>query len=178
MKNKLKKEVFTNDNFEVIEISTSQIIFEERVRLKCFYCNKYNHKWTCPPKIPALNYESIIRNEYSKGLLVKYKENINEDNFEQVRNSTTVKLHQALLKAEKFLYENNNTLVLSFIGGSCKLCKNGCNPEKCNNPQLARIPMEAAGINVVKTAQNVGYDIVFPIGDSLSRYGLLLWEEQ
>ena len=38
--------------------------------------------------------------------------------------------------------------------------------------------MEAAGINVVKTAQNVGYDIVFPIGDSLSRYGLLLWEEQ
>ena len=178
IKTKLIENIFSDTNFEIIDINTSQICFEERVKLKCFYCNKYNHKWTCPPKIPKVNYETIIKKEYSKGFLVHYKEKINKANFEQVRLSTTVKLHQALLKAEKFLYDNNYVMVLSFIGGSCKLCKNGCNPEKCNNPQLARIPMDAAGINVVKTAKQVGYDINFPIGNTLSRYGLLLWEEK
>ena len=178
IKESLKKYIFSTENFDVIEIKTSQIYFEERVKLKCFQCNKYNHKWTCPPKIPKLDYETIIKKEYSKRLLVRYKESINKENFEQVRLNTTVKLHQALLKAEKFLYDNNNVLVLSFIGGSCKLCKNGCNPEKCNNPQMARIPMEATGINVIKTVNEVGYNIKFPIEDSLSRYGLLLWEEK
>lgn len=177
IKDKLIEAVFSNRNFKTIEIKTSQICFEERVKLKCFQCNKYNHKWTCPPKIPKLDYETIIKKEYSKGLLVCYEEPINKENFESVRLTTTVKLHQALLKAEKFLYENNNVLVLSFIGGSCKLCKNGCNPERCNNPQMARIPMEATGINVIKTAKEAGFDIDFPIENLLLRVGLLLWEE-
>ena len=43
---------------------------------------------------------------------------------------------------------------------------------------MARIPMEATGINVIKTLKEVGYDINFPIEDSLSRVGLLLWEEK
>ena len=178
IKTNIEQLIFTNSNFKTIEIKTSQICFEERVKLKCFYCNKYNKKWTCPPKIPKVDYEKIIKEEYSKGLFVCYTEMINKENFEQIRYSTTVKLHQALLKAEKLLYENNNVMVLSFIGGSCKLCKNGCNPERCNNPQLARIPMEAAGINVIKTARQLGFNINFPIEESLSRYGLLLWEEK
>ncbi|MDY4996347.1 MAG: DUF2284 domain-containing protein, partial [Bacilli bacterium] len=107
IKESLKKYIFSTENFDVIEIKTSQIYFEERVKLKCFQCNKYNHKWTCPPKIPKLDYETIIKKEYSKGFLVHYKEKINKENFEQVRLSTTVKLHQALLKAEKFLYDHN-----------------------------------------------------------------------
>jgi len=47
------------------------------------------------------------------------------------------------LKMEKLLWEKNNSTAISFIGGSCKLCKNGCGSDKCNNPYMARSPLEA-----------------------------------
>ncbi len=178
IKQKLYKEINSNNNIKICEIKTSDICFEERVKLKCFYCNNYNKKWTCPPKIPKVDYQKIIQEEYTHGLILCYTEPISEENFEIVRSRTTNKLHSILLKAEKFLYEENKVLVLSFIGGSCKLCKNGCNPERCNNPQLARISMEGAGINVIKTVEKVNFNVEFPIKHELSRYGLLLWEEK
>ena len=46
-------------------------------------------------------------------------------------------------------------MAISFIGGSCKLCKNGCAKDKCNNPGMARIPLEATGVNVIKSLDNI-----------------------
>ncbi len=178
----IKQEIYDfinkNGNFKIKEVKTKDIVFEERIKLKCFYCNNYNKKWTCPPKIPKVDYKKIIKEEYTNGLILCYSEEINEDNFEIVRSRTTNKLHGMLLKLEKLLYDNNMVVVLSFIGGSCKLCKNGCNPERCNNPLLARISMEGAGINVIKTVEKLGFKVKFPIENELSRYGLLLWEEK
>ena len=37
IKDKLIEAVFSNRNFKTIEIKTSQICFEERVKLKCFH---------------------------------------------------------------------------------------------------------------------------------------------
>ena len=165
------------ENITIHEISPSKIEFEERVKLKCFFCNRYNQKWTCPPKIPKVDYEQIIKKEYSEAIILEYKLKVNDDNFEEIRTKTTNYLHKTMLDLEKYLYKNNCSIATSFIGGSCKLCKN-CNPEHCNNPLLARIPMEATGINVLKTMKNIGVEIKFPITDSLSRFGLLLWEEE
>lgn len=176
IKQKLYKEIESIPNIKIARINTSDICFEERVKLKCFYCNNYNKKWTCPPKIPKVDYQKIIQNEYKEGMIICYTEPISENDFEIVRTRTTNMLHRTLLRAEKFLYEQNKVLVLSFIGGSCKLCKNGCNLERCNNPQLARISMEGAGINVIKTLEKVNLKVEFPIKEELSRYGLLLWE--
>ena len=99
----------------------------------------------------------------------------NEENYADIRNESTYKLHKALLHLESFLYNNNISTALSFIGGSCKLCKNGCPSDKCNNPYQSRMPMEAVGINVIKTAELVGLKITFPVVDSLYRCGLILW---
>ena len=73
------------------------------------------------------------------------------------------------------MYINNNSLAISFIGGSCKLCKNGCGKERCNNPGMARIPLEATGVNVIKTLENIGIKVQFPIKDRFYRYGLIAW---
>ncbi len=159
---------------EGASILQSQIVMEERVKMNCFYCGNYNKSWKCPPKIPAIDVEKMIR-EFDYAALISMKKPITEQTFQQARNDSSVELHKALLVAEKWLWDNNNVTALSFIGGSCKLCKNGCTPDNCANPYQARSPVEALGINVVASAKKVGIDIVFPPKDYIVRMGLLLW---
>ena len=61
LKEKLNK---IEPKIQIYKIDHSNIIFEENVKLNCFYCSKYNNSWMCPPKIPQLDYYKII-NEYS-----------------------------------------------------------------------------------------------------------------
>lgn len=162
-----------DDRLQICSIDFKNVVFEERVYLNCFYCEKYDTNWKCPPRIPALDYKKII-SEYSN-ISIVYINMIINNNFDYVRIESTNKLHHALLMLEKELWNSNNSLAVSFIGGSCKLCKNGCAEDKCRQPNLSRIPVEAIGINVIASLKNVGIDIVFPIKDNLSRYGMLLW---
>lgn len=104
-------------------------------------------------------------NEFTCAAFIYLKMKLAESDFAAVRNDSSVQLHRAMLECEKWLWEHNNSTALSFIGGSCKLCKNGCAPEKCANPYMARSPVEALGINVVKSAANYGIDISFPPRD-------------
>lgn len=75
------------------------------------------------------------------------------------------------------LYNLNKSMAVSFLGGSCNLCKNGCGKDGCNNPGKARIPWEATGVNLIKTVErmDIGYKIKFPITDVFFRYGLLMF---
>lgn len=155
-------------------IAPEELVFEECVRLNCYYCKKYDSSWRCPPRIPHLNYQKLVK-EYAHGIFAKIEIPFSENDFPEVRTRSTNELHRALLKLEEYLWEHNFPMAVSFIGGSCKLCKNGCGKERCNNPGLARMPMEATGINVVKSAEKVGIRIVFPPKGSLVRLGMLLW---
>lgn len=161
-------------NIDGFMVESSQIIFEERVRMNCFYCGKYNHSWKCPPKIPPINYTKMLE-EFDCMAFIYIKKYFENDDYNAVRESSSVELHRALLECEKWLWENNNSTALSFIGGSCKLCKNGCAPDKCANPYLARSSIEALGINVVKSAERYGLKINFPPKDYMIRVGMLLW---
>lgn len=142
-----------------IYMDPKELKFEERVKINCFYCSKYDTKWTCPPRIPNLNYKALL-NEYENCYLIYYT---NKD-----RRKSTNELHRELLRLEKYLWDKGYPLAISFIGGSCKLCKDGCSPNRCSNPGLSRIPVEALGINLVDTLK---IDFKGP----LTRYGLLLW---
>ena len=155
-------------------IEPSMLVFEERVRLQCFHCSKYGVNWTCPPKIPDIDYRQLIL-EYDHTLLVYCRMSFTKENFTTVRRDSTNLVHRTLLEAEKRLWENNYPLAISFIGGSCKLCVQGCDPHRCRHPTLARIPIEATGVNVIKTAATVGLSIDFPPQDYLFRVGLLGW---
>lgn len=155
-------------------IDPSKLIFEERVRMNCFYCGKYNMSWKCPPKLPQIDGKKML-SEFDHSAFIWVEMPIEEENYTMVRHDSSVILHRALLECEKWLWEHDNSTALSFIGGSCKLCKNGCAPNRCANPYQSRSPVEALGINVVKSAEIFGIDVKFPPTEYMMRIGLLLW---
>lgn len=163
--------------FPLIEgkkISADKLIVEERVKMNCFYCGKYNVSWRCPPRVPKINLDKMF-SEYENAALIYIRMPLDKTDYDTVRSDSSVYLHRALLLCEKWLYKQNNTTALSFIGGSCKLCKNGCAPEKCVNPYQSRSPIEALGINIIKSAELFGISIQFPPTEYMTRIGLLLW---
>lgn len=164
----------TYPSIKMVEVNPNNLIFEERVKLNCFYCARYNMSWRCPPKIPVIDYKKVL-SEFKTGAFVYDEVPLNEATYSDVRTDSTVMIHRALLQAEKYLLKAGNSMYLSFIGGSCKLCKNGCGKEKCNNPYLARIPLEATGVNVVASALQYDIKITFPVEDHITRIGFLLW---
>ena len=170
----LKKVIQVNPYLTLESIRSESFIFEKRVRLNCFYCTKYNTKWTCPPRIPEFDYKAIIE-EYQNIAILKYERVFKKEEFDLIRNQSTNDVHRMLLKLEKYLYEHNDSLAISFNGGSCKLCKNGCAKDKCNNPGMARIPLEATGVNVIKSLDNIGIKIEFPLINKFYRFGLIAW---
>ena len=162
-------------SIELFPANPAAFYFEERVHMQCFYCKNYDLNWKCPPRIPKIDYEKVIR-EYDRGAFVKIELPFDEENFPDVRARSTNELHQALLYLERYLWEQDCPMALSFLGGSCKLCKNGCNPVRCSNPYQARVPLEATGVNVLKTVEEqTGIHLGFPPKNTLKRVGLLLW---
>ncbi|MCI8455432.1 MAG: DUF2284 domain-containing protein [Lachnospiraceae bacterium] len=162
-------------DFHFMFIRPSDLIFEENVRMNCFYCGKYGTNWRCPPHLPVLDYKKMM-SEYPEGLFLWIKLKFNESNYQEIRAESSTMLHKALLDLEKQLWNLDSSTALSFIGGSCKLCKNGCGKEKCNNPYFSRSPLEATGCNIVKSAAKYGLDIHFPPSEGILRLGLLLWQ--
>lgn len=163
-----------NSNMSMVKFNPSDLVFEERVFLKCFYCSRYDTKWTCPPRIPQLDYPKII-SEYQNAAIVICKMSLKNKIYDEIREKSTNELHKSLLYLEKILWDLDNPMCLTFIGGSCKLCKNGCAEDKCRNPGLKRIPIEATGINIIKSLEKVDINISFLQRDVFYRYGLLLW---
>jgi len=166
------------EKFPLIEgkrISPDKLIFEERVKMNCFYCGTYNVSWRCPPKLPEIDYKKMLL-EYENTAVVYVRMPLGETDYTTVRNDSSIYLHRALLLCEKWLYQHNNSTALSFIGGSCKLCKGGCGKERCNNPYRSRTPLEATGVNIIKTAAKYGIEIHFPTDRLLTRIGLIMWQ--
>lgn len=161
-------------NLDLVELPVKDFVFEERVKQKCFHCKNFKGKWTCPGNLPSIDYPKLVQ-EYEHAAVVVCKMKINTNDFEEIRTKSTNEVHRALLYLEGELYKSNNSLALSFIGGSCKLCKNGCNKERCANPYLSRTPWEGMGCNVVETLKKIGIEVKFPPSEYLYRYGLILW---
>lgn len=162
-------------DYQAVIISPKGLIFEENVKMNCFYCGKYNENWRCPPRLPAIDYPKMM-SEFESGMFVWIECPYNESNYQEIRGESSISLHKTLLDLEKRLWDLNSSTALSFIGGSCKLCKNGCGKERCNNPYLSRSPLEATGVNIIKSAAKYGIQISFPPKNRIMRIGLLLWQ--
>ncbi len=153
-------------------ILPQEIIFDPRAYVKCFNCKNYNTKHTCPPEIPYLKYKEIILS-YKVGLIAGVKEGFTKETFPKVRRDSTNKLHNIMITLEKEAFNLQNHFSISFIGGSCRLCPDGCAP-KCKHPDLARIPVEATGVDVIETLNKFGVNLEFPVKEKLYRVGLLM----
>lgn len=150
------------------------IIFEERVKMNCFYCGKYNKAWRCPPRLPDIDMKKMLL-EYEFVAFIYISMCLEGQDYLRIRTDSSVQLHRALLECERWLYKHNNSMALSFIGGSCKLCKNGCAPNGCANPYESRAPVEALGVNVIRSAEKAGIKVTFPPEKYMMRIGMLLW---
>ncbi len=156
---------------DVFIILPSEIIFDDRALLQCFNCKNFGKKHTCPPFIMDVDYQEMFM-KYKKGLLVIVKFDSSVD-FDTARFKSTNKLHQIMLKLEKEAFSQDNHFTISFIGGSCKLCPEGCDT-KCRHPELSRMPVEATGVDVIETLKKFGLELKFPATDVLYRVGLLM----
>ena len=156
-----------------VYINPKEIAFDPRAGLLCLNCERYGKKKTCPPFIPDLDYQTIIK-AYSRALLVAVRMTVTpERDFAHIREASTNALHRMLLLLEKAAFSQNAYYATSFIGGSCKLCSGECGVF-CSKPSESRMPMEAVGIDVVKTSEKAGLLLRFPAEESITRVGLLL----
>lgn len=168
-----------NPDIDILPIGLEELVFEERVRLKCLHCPNYGVKWTCPGRLPQLNYRRII-SEYEHAAVVVQKTRVEsgewrDESEAQLFRQSANTLHRAMLDLEKELFSRNNPMAEAFIGCNCQLCENGCPAESCAHPSEARLPWDAIGCNVVKTLERVGIKVVFPPQEYLYQYGLIVW---
>lgn len=161
---------------EFIFMDPKKAVFEECVKMNCFYCGKYGRNWRCPPNLPDIDYPRMF-SEYDEGLFVYFTFDVtNKAQFENIRAESSITLHKVLLQLEKWLYNHNRATAISFGAGSCKLCKGGCGKDRCNNPYMSRSPLEATGVNIIKTAAQYGIKVKFPTEERLMRLGLIMWQ--
>lgn len=162
---------------QFVFINPSELLFEENVKMNCYYCGRYNNNWRCPPNLPDVDFKKMMA-EYESGIFVWNEYVIDaKDDYTKIRNESSVILHKTLLKIEKWMWNHNCSNAISFGAGACKLCKDGCGKEKCNNPYKSRSPLEATGVNIIKSAKKYGIDLSFPTDKKFVRLGLVLYQE-
>jgi predicted metal-binding protein len=174
-------------------ISAKMVVIDERVRLKCEVprCAGYGRYLTCPPYVmPVAIFEGIL-SRYKWCLLVQVEaKDINsmdkgkgridhailKENRE-LHRPFRLKLLQIVEAVEAAAFKKGLYLATGFIGGSCVLCERCVDDkslEACRHPFRARPPMEAVGIDVIKTAKKAGLSIHLSSSKNVIWTGLVL----
>ena len=182
-------------------ISTSKVVVEDRVVLKCKVgCNHYGKTLACPPYTPSAEEFRKIVSEYSYAMFMKFKSTAEAEpevlkKLMVAETDPTVpkeikekaakfwtdwkddkrKMLQSVVDLEKAAMNKGYSLAIAFVSGHCQLCEK-CNTETkiCAHPNLARWSEDAVGVNVKKTAANAGIEVTFPFAKTPESFALLL----
>jgi len=176
-------------------IPSNWVVIDERVRFKCEVprCAGYGQYLMCPPYVMSVEAFSKIRSNYKWALLVqveaknidstdKGKGRINPAILKKKRElhrSFKLKLVEIVEAVESSAFKKGMRFAAGLVGGSCVLCEkcvDDKSSEACRHPFRARPPMEAVGIDVVKTAQNAGLPIHLSSSKNVVWTGLVLLE--
>jgi predicted metal-binding protein len=176
-------------------IPSQKVVIDERVRLKCEVpkCAGYGQYLTCPPYVMSVDTFSRILSDYKWALLVqveakhidstdKGKGRINQAILKenrQLHRTFKLKLLEVVEAVESAAFKKGMRFAAGLVGGSCVLCER-CVDDKssdaCRHPFRARPPMEAVGIDVIKTAQNAGLPIHLSSSKNVLWTGLVLMD--
>jgi predicted metal-binding protein len=162
------------------KITPEDIVFDPRTRFKCRACGKYGRPH-CPPNIPGIvEFGRMIKKYSDVFIVVKKCPYSGVDTFPVVREESGRELHRILLSLERQAISENFPWALSFIGGSCRICKE-CDPNRPRCNELGRISVEGTGIDVARTLAFAG--LILPSfghprvdGGEFWRVGLFLLE--
>lgn len=182
---KLKKVIDTlkkKGASEVKIIKASDVVVDERVRLKCQVpvCDSYGKNFMCPPYLPSVADFRAALARYDRALLVqlsvplhKKPKGKTKDIFDPSRV-----LHELINLGERLCFEAGYRFATGLIGGTCRLCETCIvmEPEgHCRHPFRARPSMEAMGIDVIGTLEKVGLPrLRFPVQEKVVWTGLIL----
>lgn len=175
-----------NGAMDAYAIRAGDIIVDPRVRLKCLIprCTHYGDL-VCPPNVPEPEEFLKFLNQYHCGVLIstvysnppKPKSLIESDDVSKEIRKKSKKLSEILLKMESSALASGYRFAIGLTGGCCSYCDECPGTGfKCNHPYEARPSMEAVGIDVVGTLENVGISVAFPVSDYVKWWGLLLLE--
>ncbi len=155
------------------------IVFDIRATYQCRICQHYGKCHTCPPNIPDTEYWKRLCRSYNKAELHVLTAEYTNETFDVVRVNSAKQLHLKLLERERECFVENKYWAAALVGGSCRICPNGCGPI-CKYPEKSRVALEGAGIDVITTCKNVGITLPkYPHPNStgkLARVGMLLVE--
>ena len=166
-------------------IPASDVIIDERVRLKCTVprCLRAGESPNCPPYAPDVDLVRRAVNRYSWAILVRCDVGPIED-YAPGRGKTkeekrrVLSFHQksgeVVTALERQAYKDGYHLAMGFGGGSCKdyLCKGMIcqylDSGRCRFPHQARPAMEGVGIDVLDLINKAGWE-AYALLDDLSR---------
>jgi predicted metal-binding protein len=159
---------------EAVCIPASDVIIDERVRLKCVIprCIRAGETPNCPPYAPDLDLIRLALGRFSWAILFKCNVEPLEE-YAPGRGTTkaeqrrVLSFHQksgeVVCALERQAYKDGYHLALGLGGGSCKdyLCHGQIcqflDSGRCRFPHRARPAMEAMGIDVVALINKVGW---------------------
>lgn len=148
-------------------IDTDTVVVEPWTRLKCQYgCPNYGKTLTCPPYSPKAEEMVNMVKSYNEAILFQISL-VNVDNVNSLSKISAELEHE--------LNHLGYYKAFGLGAGPCMLCDE-CNLRECVHPDLARPAMEACGIDVHKTIENNGYDLlgIDEENSSYFCYGLVL----
>ena len=174
----LKEEIcdLTKDykNFKFDFIDTSTIVVEPWTRLKCqFGCPNYGKTLVCPPHTPKAEEFVGMVNSYKRAILFEISLAAIEDDIGGI---TKISVDIENLCAHFGYYK-----AFGMGAGPCMVCKSKgeeCDLGQCRYPNEARPSGEACGVDIHKTIENNGYDIlgIDEENNSYFCYGIVLLE--
>ena len=182
---KLKKVIDTlrkKGASEVKLINASDVIVDERVRIKCQIpiCETYGKNLMCPPYLPSVKEFRAALAHYDKALLVQLSVPLHKKTKGRTKAifDPARVLHELVNLGERLCFESGYRFATGLIGGCCRLCEECIvmEPEgHCRHPFRARPSMEAMGIDVIGTLEKTGLPILrFPVTDNVTWTGLIL----
>ncbi|MBI4181158.1 MAG: DUF2284 domain-containing protein [Chloroflexi bacterium] len=163
-------------------IPASEVMVEERVRMKCLVprCSSLGDGGTpyCPPHSPEPEFMRKVFSQYRWAVVFKrditmkdYNVSTSEAERQEMRSKGLPdvdirgKGYEIVGRLESYAQSEGYSLALGFAGGSCKgaLCLGKpCavfQTGTCRFPLRARPSMEGVGIDVFGLVQKVGWDI-------------------
>ncbi len=133
---------------EIRQIPASRISAANWVRLKCqFGCTLYGRSWSCPPATPSIDETRKILREYRTALFVMFKPK---------SPGKPGSMNQTLLEIEKKLFLEGYCKAFALFPSPCSLCRKCAYPKQCTHPEKKRPTNEAVGIDIFRTATNIG----------------------
>jgi len=163
-------------------IPADRIVVDERVRLKCRIpiCDSYHKNLMCPPFVMSVGEFRRCLRRYAEAMILQVGADIaGLDGRQPCRDvfAPAGRLHELVNLGEKEAFLAGFRFAAGLIGGCCRLCEvcvaaNG--DTACRFPFRARPSLEAMGIDVAATLEQVGLSLRFPVQERVVWTGLIL----